>query len=111
LGCQYHCHDSKRAFSTTGTKCTTCHKGTEPVAVMKQDVVFDHAKHATRGQNMTDCGECHTLRTDGMVDAPLARKDHQPCAKSGCHQPEFASRLPLSAARSPICGVCHDAAS
>ena len=37
------------------------------------------------------------------MHAPGTKKDHQPCANSGCHQPEFASKT------TKICGVCHDA--
>ena len=106
LGCQYHCHDAKRAFATTGTSCTKCHRGSDPPAAMRTDLQFDHAKHATRNVRITDCVACHALQVDGSVDAPLARKDHQPCAASGCHQPEFATR-----GQTRICGICHDAAS
>jgi hypothetical protein len=48
---------------------------------------------------------CHAVEADGRLTAPLAKKDHQPCATSGCHLNEFMSRT------TKICGICHDAAS
>ncbi|MBA3394251.1 MAG: hypothetical protein H0T89_16505 [Deltaproteobacteria bacterium] len=103
MGCQNKCHDGDKAFSAVGTKCTQCHRGSGPAASTRPDVTFLHEAHATRGVKIASCGTCHTLEADGRLLSPLARKEHQPCAASGCHQSEFASRA------TKICGVCHDA--
>ena len=104
LGCQQSCHDGKKAFSATGTNCVKCHKGsTEPPAKQRTDVAFSHTAHGQRGVTIADCAQCHLGEADGTLHAPGTKKDHQPCATSGCHQPEFASKT------TKICGVCHDA--
>jgi hypothetical protein len=105
LGCQASCHDGKRAFSTTGTTCTRCHQGGEPAQPVALAQPFSHASHAALHVAIADCSSCHSLSGDGTLQPPLAGKDHQPCAQSGCHQTEFASKKPA------ICGVCHDAVS
>ncbi len=104
LTCQKSCHDGTKAFSATGTKCTQCHKGvTEPAQPTRTDFSFVHASHANRNVKIAECATCHGVEGDGRLSAPLARKDHMPCANAGCHQTEFASRT------TKICGVCHDA--
>jgi hypothetical protein len=105
LGCQTACHDGKRAFSATGTTCTRCHRGGEAPQRVAKNAPFSHAAHAARHVAIDDCSACHTLAADGTLLAPLAGKDHQPCASSGCHQSEFAAKAPA------MCGVCHDAVS
>jgi c(7)-type cytochrome triheme protein len=105
LGCQTRCHDGQKAFSATGTHCTTCHKASAPVPALKNDLGFSHTEHAKRNVKITECSTCHALDNDGTLAAPLSRKDHLPCASAGCHQSEYAARAPK------ICGVCHDAAS
>jgi hypothetical protein len=110
LGCQTRCHDGQKAFSATGTHCTICHKATPaasavPAAPIRTDLGFLHAVHAKRNVVLDDCAACHVLDTDGTLAAPLARKDHQPCAASGCHQTEYLTRAPK------ICGICHDRAA
>lgn len=103
LGCQTKCHDGAKAFSAVGTKCTACHKGTAPAAATRTDMPFVHATHASRNVRIADCATCHAVEPDGRLTPPLANKNHMPCAASGCHQTEFASRT------TKICGVCHDA--
>ena len=103
LGCQTKCHDGGKAFSAVGTKCTQCHKGSEPAIATRADMPFVHAAHAARNVKIADCAMCHGIEADGKLTPPLAKKDHMPCAASGCHQAEFASRA------TKICGVCHDA--
>ena len=105
LGCETKCHDGKRAFSTVGTKCTLCHRGSEPPPPARTDVQFLHAAHANRNVKIDACATCHGVAADGRLAPPLANKDHMPCAASGCHQNEFASRA------TKICGVCHDTAA
>ncbi|HLL23490.1 MAG TPA: cytochrome c3 family protein, partial [Kofleriaceae bacterium] len=56
----------------------------------------------SRGVKIAACATCHGVEADGRLSPPLANKDHMPCATSGCHQAEFASKTPR------ICGVCHD---
>jgi len=102
LGCQGKCHDGQKAFAAVGTSCTECHRGTAPPATTRPDVVFFHGAHAGRSVKINDCATCHSVESDGRLTPPLANKDHMPCAASGCHQAEFASRTPK------ICGVCHD---
>lgn len=102
LGCQTQCHDGQKAFAAVGTSCTTCHQGAGTPAPTRPDVVFFHGSHAGRNVKIKDCAACHSVEGDGRLTPPLANKDHQPCASSGCHQAEFASRTPK------ICGVCHD---
>ncbi|MBA3502953.1 MAG: hypothetical protein M4D80_15000 [Myxococcota bacterium] len=102
LGCQTKCHDGQKAFSAVGTKCTLCHKGSEPAPATRTDMAFVHATHANRNVKIADCATCHGVEADGKLTPPLAKKDHMPCALSGCHQTEFASRS------TKICGVCHD---
>ena len=104
-GCQSRCHDGQKAFSAVGTKCTACHKGREAAAPVRQDIAFTHTAHAGRNVQIQSCGQCHTAEADGRLTPPLAKKDHQPCAASGCHLNEFMSRT------TKICGICHDAAS
>jgi c(7)-type cytochrome triheme protein len=82
-----------------------CHKGSAPPQAMKNELGFSHAEHRKRNTKIDDCSACHAIDNDGTLAAPLSRKDHLPCANSGCHQNEYASRAPK------ICGVCHDAAS
>lgn len=103
LGCQNKCHDGQKAFSAVGTKCTQCHKGSEPAPATRTDMPFVHAVHASRNVKINDCATCHGVESDGKLTPPLAKKDHMPCAASGCHQTEFASKA------TKICGVCHDA--
>jgi c(7)-type cytochrome triheme protein len=103
--CQSKCHDGQKAFSAVGTRCTTCHKASDPVAPVRQDLGFTHAAHAGRNVQIQNCAQCHAMDADGRLTAPLARKDHQPCAASGCHQTEFMSRT------TKICGMCHESAS
>ena len=105
LGCQNSCHDGKRAFSATGTTCTRCHHSTDPAQPTHLATPFSHVAHAARQVAIDDCGACHAAAADGTLLAPLAGKDHQPCAASGCHQTEFAAKA------TTICGVCHDAVS
>ena len=102
LGCQTRCHDGQKAFSATGTRCTTCHKSAAPAPSARRDVGFSHAEHAKHSVKIDDCASCHVLEGDGTLAAPLARKDHQPCASAGCHQTEFVARAPK------ICGICHE---
>lgn len=104
-GCQSRCHDGQKAFSAVGTRCTTCHKGRDPVAPVRQDLGFTHEAHGRRNVKIEDCGQCHAAEADGRLTPPLAKKDHQPCATSGCHLNEFMSRT------TKICGICHDATS
>jgi predicted CXXCH cytochrome family protein len=105
LGCQTRCHDGQKAFSAVGTRCTTCHKGRDTAPATRQDFGFSHAGHAGRNVQIQNCAQCHSIDNDGRLPAPLAKKDHQPCAQSGCHMNEFASRT------TKICGVCHETAS
>ncbi len=104
-GCQSRCHDGQKAFSAVGTRCTACHKGRDPVAPVRQDLGFSHAGHAKRNVQIQSCGQCHAADAEGRLSPPLAKKDHQPCATSGCHLTEFMSRT------TKICGICHEAAS
>ncbi len=98
------CHDGAKAFSAVGTKCTTCHKSAGGlVAPNRTDLAFSHATHAARNVAIGKCTTCHSIQTDGNLKAPLAEKNHAPCATSGCHQTEFMSKT------TKICGVCHDA--
>lgn len=102
LGCQTKCHDGQKAFSAVGTKCTTCHKGSAPAPATRKDMAFVHGAHVNRNVKIAECATCHGVEADGKLTPPLAKKDHMPCARSGCHQTEFASRT------TKICGVCHD---
>lgn len=102
LGCMAKCHDGQKAFSAVGTKCTSCHRGNEPAPAARTDFAFAHSTHANRNVKINDCGTCHGVEADGRLSPPLAKKEHMPCAASGCHQTEFASRT------TKICGVCHD---
>jgi c(7)-type cytochrome triheme protein len=107
LGCQTRCHDGKKAFSATGTRCTACHKPSAAAPAppaARPDVGFSHAEHRKRNVKLDDCTSCHAVDGDGLLTAPGARKDHLPCANAGCHQSEYATRAPK------ICGICHDAA-
>ena len=103
MGCLTKCHDGQKAFSAVGTKCTACHKGNDPAPPTRTDMAFVHASHANRNVKINDCAMCHGVEADGKLTPPLANKGHMPCAASGCHQTEFASRA------TKICGVCHDA--
>ena len=103
--CQAKCHDGQKAFSAVGTRCTACHKGRAPAAPARQDLGFTHEAHGRRNVQIQNCGQCHALESDGRLTAPLAKKDHMPCAASGCHQTEYMSRT------TKICGICHEAAS
>lgn len=103
--CLGKCHDGQKAFAAVGTRCTACHKGRDPVPAVRQDLAFTHAAHARRNVQIGSCAQCHALEADGRLTAPLAKKDHMPCAASGCHQTEFMSRS------TKICGICHEAAS
>lgn len=104
VGCLTKCHDGGKAFSATGTTCTQCHKSAEPATPARTDVGFSHADHAQKNVKIANCQTCHQLQGDGTLTAPLANKDHMPCAAGGCHQTEFTVKQPK------ICGVCHDAA-
>ena len=107
LGCQTRCHDGQKSFSATGTHCTMCHRAAAgaPASAASPDPGFSHAAHAKRSVRIEDCAACHVLETDGTLAAPLARKDHQPCASAGCHQIDYTVRAPK------ICGVCHESAA
>jgi hypothetical protein len=105
--CQSKCHDGQKAFSAVGTRCTTCHKGGAAIPASlvpktRPDVAFLHKAHAPRNVRIDNCATCHALETDGRLQPPLSRKEHLPCALSGCHQHEYMST------QSKICGVCHD---
>ncbi|MGH9887732.1 MAG: hypothetical protein ACREBE_19530, partial [bacterium] len=107
LGCQTRCHDGKKAFSATGTRCTACHKpsaASPAPPAARVDLGFSHAEHRKRNVKVDDCASCHAVDADGLLAAPGARKDHLPCASAGCHQSDYATRAPK------ICGICHDAA-
>ncbi len=103
--CQGKCHDGLKTFAAVGTQCTACHKARDPVVPVRQDASFSHAAHARRNVQIQRCASCHALEADGRLTAPLAKKDHLPCAESGCHQTEYMSR------NTKICGICHEAAS
>jgi c(7)-type cytochrome triheme protein len=104
LTCVTTCHDGSRAFSAVGTKCTTCHTNGagQPAQPNRTDTMFSHAAHASRNVDITKCGDCHQLKPDGNLEPHGTNKNHTPCANSGCHQNEFASKT------TKICGVCHD---
>jgi hypothetical protein len=108
LDCQNACHNGaprvggKPVFSTVGTHCTKCHVATETPLKTRTDLQFLHAEHERRNVKIADCASCHTIQPDGLLAGPGMGKDHQPCAASGCHQTEFASKT------TKICGVCHD---
>lgn len=102
--CQSKCHDGQKAFAAVGTRCTTCHKARDPVTPARGDLGFSHAAHAGRNVQIQNCAQCHALEADGRLTLPLAKKDHLPCAASGCHQTEYMSR------NTKICGICHEAA-
>jgi hypothetical protein len=109
-GCLTRCHDGQKAFSAVGTRCTTCHKLRDPVpaaagAGAGLSVGFSHAAHAKRNVQIQSCAQCHAADGDGRLSAPLAKKDHMPCAASGCHQVEFMSRA------TKICSNCHETAA
>lgn len=96
------CHDGKGAFAAFGTSCTKCHAGSnEPAIKSLATVGFSHAVHEKRNVKVGDCTQCHVLAPDGMLAPPGENKNHMPCAESGCHQTEFASR------QTKICGSCH----
>jgi c(7)-type cytochrome triheme protein len=95
------CHDGKAAFPAFGTSCTKCHTGTDAAVKAMPGVGFSHASHAKRNVNINDCAQCHELKPDGTLQPPGTNKNHAPCANSGCHQTEFASR------QTKICGSCH----
>jgi hypothetical protein len=104
------CHDGKKgAFNADGTTCTRCHHGNGAITgappATRTDMAFSHEAHRKRNFNVDDCSQCHTVEKDGKINPPNIGKDHAPCANSGCHQPEFASRTPK------ICGACHDNAA
>ncbi len=109
--CQTQCHNGKTAFAATGTQCTTCHKysgamtGTAPTIASDATPGFSHAVHQNRGVDMTACGSCHQVESNGQVAAPGMNKDHKPCADSGCHEREFYTRS------TTICTVCHAASA
>jgi len=102
--CLAACHDGQKAFSATGTKCTTCHKGSGQVTPTRTDLAFSHAAHTGRNVNIAKCDTCHSISPEGILDPPNAGKNHMPCATSGCHQTEFVTKT------NKICGICHDAA-
>jgi hypothetical protein len=104
LTCQNQCHNGTKAFSAVGTRCTSCHQPTVAGAATpnRTDIAFSHAKHGGRNVNIKNCEACHTAKEDGNLEPPGAGKNHMPCAASGCHQTEYASKT------TKICGVCHD---
>ncbi len=108
LDCQNACHNGqprvggKPVFSTVGTQCTKCHVNSEPALKARIDLQFLHTEHEKRNVKIADCASCHTLKPDGELAGPGIGKDHMPCAASGCHQTEFASKT------TKICGVCHE---
>jgi c(7)-type cytochrome triheme protein len=105
LSCQNACHNGQRAFPAVGTTCTKCHGGTsaEKPPANRVDLAFSHATHQARNVDIAKCEACHELRPDGNLAPHGTNKNHMPCAASGCHQTEFASKT------TKICGVCHDA--
>jgi len=105
LNCQTRCHDGQKSFAATGTKCTQCHKGNDKPPQLRQDLGFNHAEHEKRQVNINDCATCHSIATDGTLAPPGDKRDHMPCAKSGCHQNEFLAKAPK------ICGICHESAA
>jgi hypothetical protein len=102
LGCATAgCHDGKGAFAALGTTCTKCHTGKDPPIKANPTVGFSHTAHANRNVKIDDCSQCHSLKPDGTLEAPGEGKNHMPCANSGCHDKEYASRV------TKICGSCH----
>lgn len=96
------CHDGATAFSTVGVECARCHvEPTERVPRPPPPKVwprFSHAAHRREGLQ-ADCRDCHSLGPDAV---PLpASRDHEPCAKSGCHAADFAALEPKT------CLACH----
>ena len=104
LSCQKSCHDGARTFPAVGTTCTKCHNAGGGAAPQNIPAAFSHAKHAPRNVQISNCTACHALKPDGNLEPPGAGKNHMPCAASGCHQTEYASRPE----KTKICGVCHD---
>ena len=89
LGCQTRCHDGQKAFSATGTHCTSCHKGTTTAPAMRHEIGLP-ARRAREAQRQDRrLRRVPRARPDGTLAAPAARKDHLPCANEGCHQNEF----------------------
>ena len=105
--CLDGCHNGTKAFSAVGTTCTQCHHGNTAPPAAKRDVMFSHGSHRNRNVNIDNCADCHTVQKDGKVEAPNLGKDHMPCAKSGCHEPEFLNRPD----KQKVCGTCHDNAA
>lgn len=104
LGCVSACHDGQKAWSAVGTKCTTCHTSgsSQTPAPNRADMMFSHSAHAARNVVIARCDSCHSLTPEGMIEPPGKGKNHAPCANSGCHQAEYASKT------TKICGACHD---
>lgn len=92
------CHNGTRAFRATGPTCRRCH--TRPalgVPVRSRQIKrFEHTNHQMAN---IACVGCHELDERGTPKPPSS--DHMPCANSGCHEREFASRAPT------ICTACH----
>lgn len=109
--CQNSCHNGQNnVFPTTGTKCTKCHTGAGTSDSFPNTQHFSHASHASRGFDVMNCTQCHSLGPKGEVTPSLSGKDHAPCADARCHQSEFASNAkPPRGTR--VCGVCHDNAA
>ena len=102
VGCATaNCHDGKGAFPAFGTNCTKCHKSSEPAQKTLANMGFSHNAHAGRNVKIDDCTQCHSLLADGTLAPPGTGKNHAPCANSGCHMTEFASR------QTKICASCH----
>ncbi len=93
------CHDGTRAFSTTETRCRSCHQEVKSARPERSArTPFSHAQHGDLKQTF-DCADCHRLDKEGR-SLPTA-PDHEPCANEACHSSEFASMKPR------ICGTCH----
>ena len=107
-GCLTSCHNGRTAFSAVGASCTRCHQGggtgAHPAPAPAAPLRFSHRDHQQRGVNLSNCSTCHTLDADFKVAPATTGKDHQPCARSGCHADQFLSPQP----RPAICSVCHE---
>ncbi|RMH36762.1 MAG: hypothetical protein D6689_21910 [Deltaproteobacteria bacterium] len=104
-GCFDTCHDGAKAFSAVGATCTRCHASPAqpPVATPTAPLPrYDHARHATRRVDQSDCTACHALDAAFAVRPATAAQPHRPCSDAGCHAGEFFSRRPQ------VCGTCHD---
>lgn len=106
-GCFDSCHDGTKAFSATGTTCTSCHtagtsKAPPPATKPDRPARYDHAKHGKLNVDHSNCVDCHSLDASFNVKPALSGKDHKPCSNEGCHASEFYAKKPA------ICTACHD---